>query len=206
MGLPPQGLSIKQTIKEILENEGVLNKKYDSQLRGIVDNADKVDGFDASAFEMVTNKGQANGYAPLDANALVPLVNIPAIHEVYYAIGQTDASTTSTTPVTMPDMNITFTLDESRTVIILFSDSSLSPDSVAWRYRRLVVDGVVVGGLKITSQSYKSGNNIMWAGALPAGTHTVEIQWWVGAGTETNNPASSPDTDHRVLIVIVLKR
>jgi hypothetical protein len=38
--------------------------------------ADKLDGFDSTAFERVANKGVANGYAPLDANAKVPVTNI----------------------------------------------------------------------------------------------------------------------------------
>lgn len=72
-------------VKSKLGNEGALNKIYDSQLRGIVDNADfannadTVDGYHADAFEKVANKGIAGGYCPLDANALVPLANIPAL-------------------------------------------------------------------------------------------------------------------------------
>ena len=38
--------------------------------------ADKLDGLDSTAFERVSNKGVANGYAPLDANAKVPTTHI----------------------------------------------------------------------------------------------------------------------------------
>jgi hypothetical protein len=38
--------------------------------------ADKLDGLDSTAFERVSNKGVANGYAPLDANAKVPVTHI----------------------------------------------------------------------------------------------------------------------------------
>jgi len=38
--------------------------------------ADKLDGLDSTAFERVANKGVANGYAPLDANAKVPATHI----------------------------------------------------------------------------------------------------------------------------------
>jgi len=38
--------------------------------------ADKLDGLDSTAFERVANKGVANGYAPLDANAKVPVAHI----------------------------------------------------------------------------------------------------------------------------------
>jgi hypothetical protein len=38
--------------------------------------ADKLDGLDSTAFEKVANKGVANGYAPLDANAKVPITHI----------------------------------------------------------------------------------------------------------------------------------
>jgi hypothetical protein len=38
--------------------------------------ADKLDGLDSTAFERVSNKGVANGYAPLDASAKVPVNHI----------------------------------------------------------------------------------------------------------------------------------
>jgi hypothetical protein len=38
--------------------------------------ADKLDGLDSTAFERIANKGVANGYAPLDANAKVPVTHI----------------------------------------------------------------------------------------------------------------------------------
>jgi len=40
--------------------------------------ADKLDGLDSTAFERVVNKGVANGYAPLDSNAKLPLTNLPS--------------------------------------------------------------------------------------------------------------------------------
>jgi hypothetical protein len=40
--------------------------------------ADKLDGLDSTAFEKVANKGVANGYAPLDDNAKLPLSNLPS--------------------------------------------------------------------------------------------------------------------------------
>ena len=39
--------------------------------------ADTVDGLQGSDLEQVANKGVANGYAPLDANAQVPVANLP---------------------------------------------------------------------------------------------------------------------------------
>jgi hypothetical protein len=41
-------------------------------------NADKLDGLDSTDFEKVINKGIANGYAPLDANAKLPLTHLPS--------------------------------------------------------------------------------------------------------------------------------
>jgi hypothetical protein len=38
--------------------------------------ADKLDGLDSTAFERIANKGVANGYAPLDANAKLPTTHI----------------------------------------------------------------------------------------------------------------------------------
>jgi len=40
--------------------------------------ADTVDGYHAGDFEKTANKGVADGYCPLDSNALVPLSNIPS--------------------------------------------------------------------------------------------------------------------------------
>jgi len=40
--------------------------------------ADKLDGLDSTAFERVANKGVANGYAPLDANAKLPTTHLPS--------------------------------------------------------------------------------------------------------------------------------
>jgi hypothetical protein len=38
--------------------------------------ADRLDGLDSTVFERIANKGVANGYAPLDASAKVPVANI----------------------------------------------------------------------------------------------------------------------------------
>jgi hypothetical protein len=40
--------------------------------------ADKLDGLDSTAFERVANKGVANGYAPLDADAKLPTTHLPS--------------------------------------------------------------------------------------------------------------------------------
>jgi hypothetical protein len=40
--------------------------------------ADKLDGLDSTAFERVSNKGVANGYAPLDADAKLPTTHLPS--------------------------------------------------------------------------------------------------------------------------------
>ncbi|MDI6761044.1 MAG: hypothetical protein QMD05_09475, partial [Candidatus Brocadiaceae bacterium] len=41
--------------------------------------ADKVDGYEASALEKIANKGIANGYAGLDASGKVPSSQLPAL-------------------------------------------------------------------------------------------------------------------------------
>jgi len=51
--------------------------------------ADTVDGQHASAFELVANKGVANGYAPLDANAQVPVANLPDAVKTSNLVNQT---------------------------------------------------------------------------------------------------------------------
>ncbi len=66
---PVQG--IWGTIEKMLEKYGALNKKYDSNLDGVVDNADKVDGHDAGT--------SAGNVLVLDTSGKVPLANLPLI-------------------------------------------------------------------------------------------------------------------------------
>ena len=66
---PVQG--IWGLVEKMLEKYGALNKKYDSQLRGIVDNSDKVDGHDAGT--------SAGNVLVLDTSGKVPLSNIPLL-------------------------------------------------------------------------------------------------------------------------------
>ena len=66
---PVQG--IWGTIEKMLEKYGALNKKYDSNLDGVVDNADKVDGHDAGT--------SAGNVLVLDTAGQVPLANLPLI-------------------------------------------------------------------------------------------------------------------------------
>jgi hypothetical protein len=54
--------------------------------------ADKLDGLDSTAFERVSNKGVANGYAPLDANAKLPTTHLPS-HASTHAAGGSDPIT-----------------------------------------------------------------------------------------------------------------
>jgi hypothetical protein len=54
--------------------------------------ADKLDGLDSTAFERVANKGVANGYAPLDANAKLPTTHLPS-HASTHASGGSDPIT-----------------------------------------------------------------------------------------------------------------
>jgi len=55
-------------------------------------NADKLDGLDSTAFEKIANKGVANGYAPLDANAKLPTTHLPS-HASSHAAGGSDPIT-----------------------------------------------------------------------------------------------------------------
>ena len=66
---PVQG--IWGTIEKMLEKYGALNKKYDSNLDGVVDNADKVDGHDAGT--------SAGNVLVLDTAGQVPLANLPPL-------------------------------------------------------------------------------------------------------------------------------
>lgn len=66
---PPQG--IWGLIKSMLKQEGALNKQYDSNLDGLIDNSDKVDGYDAGT--------GANQVLVLNSAGQVPLGNIPLL-------------------------------------------------------------------------------------------------------------------------------
>jgi len=73
-------------IKQKLSNEGALNKQYDPDLDGKIADAEIKDVDwakilnkpDLSVYEEKANKGQADGYCELDANALIPLTRIPS--------------------------------------------------------------------------------------------------------------------------------
>jgi len=72
MLVPPQGLPYwRNKLKWLFENVGYKNKEYDSNLDGLIDNSDKVDGYDAGT--------GANNILVLDSNGLVPLGNIPVL-------------------------------------------------------------------------------------------------------------------------------
>ena len=66
---PVQG--IWGLVEKMLEKYGALNKKYDSNLDGLIDNADKVDGYDAGT--------GANQVLVLNSAGQVPLANIPLL-------------------------------------------------------------------------------------------------------------------------------
>lgn len=107
--LPPLiPLWLKTAIKRFLEEVGVLNKAYDSDLDGVIEfakNADTVDGEHANAFEHIANKGVANGYCELDSAALVPAGRIPKVgsYETIFE-DNTIHTTTSTTWVTFHEL------------------------------------------------------------------------------------------------------
>jgi len=63
-------------------------------------NADKIDGFEGADLEKVVNKGVANGYAPLDSNAKLPLAHLPShTHDASeIASGRLSASRLPTSP------------------------------------------------------------------------------------------------------------
>ena len=66
---PVQG--IWGLVEKMLEKYGALNKKYDSNLDGVIDNADKVDGYDAGT--------GANQVLVLNSAGQVPLGNLPLL-------------------------------------------------------------------------------------------------------------------------------
>ena len=125
-------------------------------------------------------------------------------HQNEHVQGITDESTTSTTYVTMPDM--TRTMDTGNNHVLCLFTASIQPTSGAHCYCRLRIDGD--SGVKTYNPTYYTGGynslTLMYIERLSVGSHTIDIQWRVTAGT-AYNWASTFDM-RRSLIVIELKR
>ncbi len=108
--------------------------------------------------------------------------------------------------VLLPDMQITFDLSDERLVTALFTGAFTNltevGDSV---FFRIVVDGVPKD--QISPRVFQAQRGVpvvaQWAGKLPPGPHTIQIEWAVRAGTAQFLNRQWPETpyEQRVLTV-----
>jgi hypothetical protein len=80
-------------------------------------NADKLDGLESTDFERIVNKGVANGYAPLDANAKLPTTHLPS---------HTHQSSEVDMPVTERTSSYTLQLSDKNSFIKMTSSSAVT--------------------------------------------------------------------------------
>jgi hypothetical protein len=128
----------------------------------------------------------------------------------FTAVGSGYVSSTSSSWVDIPGMNISFDLDNQRNVVMVFnggvSNLSATGDSVRFR---LVVDGTPKA--QVAPYFHTAGRSvpitIQWAEVLPSGTHTASVQWYVSSGTGRfgDGGASNP-WEQRVLTVMTFEQ
>ncbi len=171
---PVQG--IWGLVEKMLEKYGALNKKYDSNLDGVVDNADKVDGHDAGT--------SAGDVLVLDTAGQVPLANLPLLPasqldfsfawELVGSISETGVSSIEFT-------NLAGDTDKLYMLIILVSNGNTSNTSI---YARFNADTTIAnygwiswynnnGTAGTTSQSF--GATAGTAGAYCAGVYATSV-------------------------------
>jgi len=121
--------------------------------------------------------------------------------KTYYAVGTTDESTTSTSYVLMPDMQLALPATFAGGNIFAFFSAKVFPTSPT------VYDGgnirLAIDGNEKTFDilgSTDSLHNLVWAGNLSAGAHTIQVQWKRNSATNVRQYA--PGHGPRTLTVI----
>jgi hypothetical protein len=105
--------------------------------------ADKLDGLDSTAFERVANKGVANGYAPLDANAKLPTTHLPSHSHQSSEVDMPVTEQTSSYTLQLTDKNSFIKMNASSAVTVTIPTNA----SVAFPV-----------GTKIAIMKYGTGN------------------------------------------------
>ena len=109
--------------------------------------------------------------------------------QAFSRVGVAEVSTTSNYLqqfVLVPDMQITFSLSEERLVTALFTGAFTNLTEIGDTvFFRIVVDGVPKD--QISPRVFQAERGVpvvtQWAGTLPPGNHTIQIEWAVRAGT-----------------------
>jgi len=125
---------------------------------------------------------------------------------VFRAVGTSDASTTSTSFVDIPELSLSFNLPYDCICIFILNISPYLDKGVSGgAYFRLVLDGNLLTG----RGSYMTGAEDLegvfcytWVEQLSAGNHTLTAQWSCSTGTLYNRSSTYPDDETRWLEVI----
>jgi hypothetical protein len=136
--------------------------------------ADHVHGM--TGFEAVAKKGVANGYAPLDAGALIPTVHLPplAVNEVF-----TVASEAAMLALTAQTGDMAIRTDNGKTYVL-----SASPASTLANWKEIMATGQVVSVNGQTGVVNLTASNV---GAPSSGTQVVAGAGLTGGGDLTTN-------------------
>jgi len=114
----------------------------------------------------------------------------------------TDATTTSTTFVTLLSQAIT--MAGSTNLLIHFSAGVSNTGNNSQTYFRITVDGVVKRGVSVVSSSagaVESAAMVLKVTGLSAAAHTVLVEWKVGGSTGQVRPVTAPDSEHASLLL-----
>ena len=147
-----------------------------SKIQNLVsDLASKAPSSSLSNYQLLSGKGAASGYAPLDANSLIPTVHLPplAISEVFVV-----ASEAAMLALTAQTGDMAIRTDNSKTYVL-----SASPASTLANWKEVMATGQVVsvngqtgvvsitlaslGGVATTRQ-YIAGNGLTGGGDMSA--------------------------------------
>lgn len=172
-------------------------------------------GFAADGDLIVNGKigvGTTSPAEKLDVNGNVKATGFigPGIIKQVLTVSPTsNISTSSTTFVDMPGMEIT--LNTGNSILLIFWNATVyNPTGYNCSVETLL-DGVragpVFGGNYTNLPGYGPSAIAVWAGGhavtpTTAGTHTVKLRWKVQSGTSQNSPTATPDYYGRTLTVI----
>jgi hypothetical protein len=119
--------------------------------------------------------------------------------------GTRDATTTSTSYEEVPEMSLSIRLEETRHLVVLFSGGVTNLSEVGDPVLlRLVVDGVAksVVGPHIYQAAKSVPVILQWGETMPAGEHTIRVEWRVRAGTARFGSVQHQPFEQRVLTVM----
>lgn len=121
-------------------------------------------------------------------------------------VGTAEATSSIASYVTVPEMDISFDLVESRQVVMLFSGGVTNLTATGGPIVfRLVVDGTPKA--QVAPYIYHAGTSVPmimhWGEVLPPGTHNVKVEWAVSSGTgRFLHHNYNPPWEQRVLSVM----